>query len=112
VEHRCGHRRAAQLNVLVRTRDGLEAEGLIVNISSSGALIRCAPLGRHSQVSVQFKSSALTELRRRLIVRGDVIRETASGFAVEWSQFSPPVVVSVIREISSRGGSQTAASAR
>jgi hypothetical protein len=104
VEHRCGHRRAAGLKVLIRTRDGIEAEGCIINISSSGALIRCRPLGAATQVSVHFKSSLLaaTELRRRLVVTGDVIRETANGFAVEWSQFSPPIVVSVIRQISSR----------
>lgn len=100
MEHRCGHRRTAALTVVIRTRHGLVIHGLITDISSSGAMIQSMPpLRRNTLVSIQFNTDATVEERRRSTVVGEVIREQRTGFAVEWCQFSPEVVVAIIRQL-------------
>ncbi len=100
MEHRCGFRRPISTAVVIRAANGLAARGHLCDISASGALVRThfpAPL--HGQVLLQFIEIARESRRSRPVVRGEIVRHTADGFAIEWSEFSPTVVRSLLREI-------------
>ena len=100
MEHRCGYRRPTSTAVVIRAANGLAARGHLCDISASGALVRShfpAPL--HGQVLLQFSEATRDSRRSRPVVRGEIVRHTSDGFAIEWSEFSPTAVRSLLREI-------------
>jgi hypothetical protein len=102
MEHRCGLRRVLKAPVILRTRSGLSAEGQVCDISASGALIRSPlPLSLHATVFLQF-ASARSAKRQRSSVMAEVVRQVEDGFAVEWTEFSPPAVRELVREFEAR----------
>ena len=101
MEHRCGYRRPISTAVVIRAANGLAARGHLCEISASGALVRShfpAPL--HGQVLLQFVEVSPESRRSRPVVRGEIVRHTSDGFAIEWLEFSPAVVRSLLRDIS------------
>lgn len=101
MERRYGQRRTSKLTVTLRTRQGLAIEGQVYQISSSGALVAAPwPAKPNSQVLLQFKTGYSNS--KEATVRAEVIRCEANGFAVEWEEFSPPIVRSILRELRSR----------
>jgi hypothetical protein len=99
MEHRCGHRRAAKVRVTLRTMQGLVADGLIADVSGSGALLVSALPGVVS-------ARVLVQLPRRLVppsgessLQAEIVRVVPGGFAVEWQSFSPPEVRWILRQL-------------
>jgi hypothetical protein len=87
MQHRCGERRSVLIPVDVRIRGSGASAGVVSNISESGALIRSAsPVRPHSLVFVKFPVADEPGARA---VAAEVVRRTATGFAVEWLEFAP-----------------------
>jgi len=78
---------------------GVVADGELVNVSASGALLLSTlPVRLHSQVFVQFQAAPPLS-RRSVTVRADVIRTIRGGFALEWEEFSAPPIRSLLRDL-------------
>lgn len=98
MDQRCGYRRPAQLKVLIRTSSGSVVEGEVLDISASGALV--AGVAREAvcgSVLLQFVKGGSPVLA--CAVKAAVVREAQCGFAVEWEQFSPPAIRSMLRQL-------------
>src|SRR5581483_5428567 len=87
MEHRWGHRHEVSEQVRLRARGGHWVRGCIRNASISGAFIvtrmSAAPL---SPVSVRFSRSRGSRTEE---VEGQVVRCTLAGLAIEWTEFAP-----------------------
>jgi PilZ domain len=108
MEHRWGERFKVALPVRVRGPSSLVGQGLVVNLSVSGAFIATKlPAALLSTVRVSFEPSH--PVRHRIAQRSDwtfeghVVRRNAAGFAVEWCEFGTDAVVALAN--SSREGS-------
>ena len=101
MERRYGQRRTSHLAVTLRTRQGLAVEGQVHEISSSGAFVAAPSSAKlNGPVLLQFK---LRDAKpKEAEAWAAVIRSAPQGFAVEWEEFSPPVVRSILRELRSR----------
>jgi len=100
VEHRWGKRVSVSIPVRFSGRDGGAAQGYIVNISGSGALIRAAQaVHRLARVDVDIDGH---------IFPSYVSRVDGSGFAVEWCE-SPPNSLSTARYTSAETPTEPAA---
>lgn len=89
VEHRCGCRWTLCLTVVIQTLQGTTAKATLVNVSASGALLKCqveVPL--QSQVRVTFP--AMAGVRRGALAQ--VVRRCTESVAIEWSEFLPQIV--------------------
>lgn len=96
MEHRCGHRRTATAQVLVRRPDGVSGKAELQNISASGALLLTPlPASLHSLVSVRFGGQF-----GRQWASAHVVRVADGGLAIEWTEFSPDVVRQVLLSLS------------
>jgi hypothetical protein len=88
MEHRWGERRVLDLPATLVARDGgLAAQGWLRNISVSGALVKSPlPVRLYSLVQVQIVLRDTRGSSRRVSLEGQVVRQTAEGFAVEWRE--------------------------
>jgi hypothetical protein len=101
MERRYGQRRTSSLTVTLRTKQGVAVEGQVSEISSSGALVAAPwPAKLNSQVLLQFRVHRSNS--KEAAAWAEVIRRAPNGFAVEWEEFSPPVVRAILRELRSR----------
>lgn len=90
MEHRCGYRRTAHVEVLIRNRAGHIGEGTVLNVSASGALVETRlALAQHSRVFLQFSRSTERGRSRRVNIEAEVVRQAELGVGVEWVEFSP-----------------------
>src|SRR5262245_54932820 len=90
MEHRCGHRRAVEVAVIIRTRAGLAGRATVCDVSASGARVDTTlPLGLHSVVLLQFTAKEEGKSRQRVTLEAEVVRLTDSGFGIEWAEFAP-----------------------
>ena len=71
---------------------GFVAEGFIVNISASGALVL-------SDLPVAVSTRVLLRLPTDQTLRAQVIRAVHGGFAIEWEEFSPSEVRTLLRQL-------------
>jgi PilZ domain len=109
MEHRWGERLKVALPVRIHAACGLVGAGLVVNFSVSGAFIATTlPVALLSQVRVSFTAGG--HHARRIMrttdssFEGQVVRQNAAGFAVEWSEFGTDEVVAFANSNRSRLG--------
>jgi hypothetical protein len=96
MEHRWGHRREISRTVHVGTRSGPAARGRISNVSISGAfVVSPLPVSLFSYVEIQF-TGMVNGKRTTLTVEGQVVRKEATGFGLEWCEFAPEAVRSLV----------------
>jgi hypothetical protein len=77
---------------------GFAADGCIVNLSASGALVASElPASLNMRVLLQLPSQP--DQGTGPMVRAEVIRVVEDGFAVEWDEFSPPPVRALLRQL-------------
>ena len=97
MEHRWGERLQVALPVRIHTSCGPVGPGLVINLSVSGAFIATTlPVTPLSQVRLSFApSSRCAAPVDASIFEGQVVRQTATGFAVEWSEFGTEEVVAL-----------------
>ena len=99
MEHRWGERLKVALPVRIDAACGLVGTGLVINFSVSGAFIASPlPVPLLSQVRVSFRLSARTGSLWRgngTSLEGQVVRRTATGFAIEWCEFGTDEVVAL-----------------
>jgi len=99
MEHRWGHRLEVNQPVRLRVRGGQWVSGRIRNASISGAFITSRlsvmPL---SHITVRFPGSRgkQSEERAAQELQGQVVRSTRAGLAVEWLEFAPTRVRTLI----------------
>jgi hypothetical protein len=90
MEHRCGYRRIVNVPVRVRTRGGLAGQATLCEVSLSGArLVSSVPLPILSTVLVQFAVRRAEGPPQRVTLEAEVVRQTDTGFALEWVEFAP-----------------------
>jgi hypothetical protein len=90
MEQRCGYRRAVNVSITVRTREGLAGKAVLCDVSASGARLETSlPLSVHSVIYVQFAVRHLMKTPKRETLEAEVVRPTMTGFGVEWTQFAP-----------------------
>jgi hypothetical protein len=88
MEHRWGKRVPVDVPVRLRCRAGDMAEGRIVNISLSGALIRThASLGRLTRVDIHLNGR---------VIPSYVSRIDSTGIGVEWCEPSQEIRTMVL----------------
>jgi PilZ domain len=93
MEHRCGNRRTATAQVLIKRPDGISATAQLRNISASGALLQThLPAPLHAVVAVGFPGKAFSERSPRQWITAHIVRQLDDGMAVEWTEFSPETV--------------------
>jgi uncharacterized protein (DUF58 family) len=99
MEHRWGERLKVALPVRIDAACGLVGAGLVVNFSVSGAFIATTlPVRLLSQVRVNFVLGGRTARLRRgndATFEGQVVRRSATGFAIEWCEFGTDEVVAL-----------------
>lgn len=101
MEHRYGSRQAAQVAVVITTFGGLIGKGVVCQMSASGALIQSSlRLRPDSVIDVRFRPGGRRNGRARLGLTGEVVRCTAEGFAVQWLEFAPDVVRTLLESTS------------
>lgn len=99
MEHRWGHRLEVNEPVRLRVRGGQWVNGRIRNASISGAFIATrlsvTPL---AHISVRFPKSrgTRTEELGAQELEGQVVRSTRTGLAIEWLEFAPARVRTLI----------------
>jgi hypothetical protein len=92
MEHRWGIRNEVNKAVRLETRSGTTGRGRVTNVSISGAfIVSPLPVRLHSHVTVQF-TALQHHKRNQLAVEAQVVRKEASGFAIEWYEFTPDVL--------------------
>src|SRR5215831_8175833 len=92
MEHRCGNRRTATAQVLIKRTDGISATAQVRNISASGALLQThLPAPLHTLVSIGFACKPFPERAQRQWIPAHIVRQVDGGLAVEWTEFSPEV---------------------
>lgn len=92
MEHRLGHRVAIREHVQLLTSSGGFREGVLTDISLSGAFVstrlRLPPL---ASLYVSFPNPR--DVSRSQVVKAQVVRESGDGFGIEWWQFAPPTAM-------------------
>jgi hypothetical protein len=97
MEHRCGNRRTATAQVLIKRSDGISATAQLRNISAGGALLQThLPAPLHAVVAIGFPGKAFSERAPRQWISAHNVRQLEDGMAVEWTDFSPDVVRQVL----------------
>jgi hypothetical protein len=98
MEHRLGKRTSLNMPVMLNAGLGAFARGRIVNVSLSGALVRTElQLPLLVRITLELKHGATTDASR--LVQGCVVRHSAGGLGLEWTEFSPPAVADLLRRI-------------
>ena len=95
MEHRWGQRWDVERAVQLRTRGGLAARGTVCNVRISGAFVATPlPIRPLSYVQVSF---VVEQNARRVhsALEGQVVRVTPRGFALEWCEFAPELVLAL-----------------
>ncbi len=97
MEHRWGKRIPTQLSVRLRWRPDSFAVGRLRDVSLSGGFVEGVPsrLSAWTEVHVQIEQVGFHGGECRP-VRGYVVRSEATGVAVEWCEFAPPEIRSLI----------------
>lgn len=100
MEHRCGQRIPLNLAVRLWGSTGPVHVARLSDISPSGAFLRLAvPMGALTGVHVDLKwPTALSRGSVRL--KGCVTRRARDGVGVEWDDFAPQEVMTILREFS------------
>lgn len=94
MEHRWGERLSVRTRVALRAHGGLQGIGYIRDVSLSGALlVTGVPASSMSCVKIFLTDSASTSPTS---IEGQVVRHTENGFAVEWCEFAPEAVRSLV----------------
>lgn len=95
MEHRWGNR--VPLNALVRLAT-VQGEHLarLCNLSLSGAFLETRqPLPHLTQLTVELTISP-EEAARKASIGAHVVRTTADGIGIEWSELAPPPVTLIL----------------
>jgi len=99
MEHRWGERVAVYLSVELYCGSGAPVAGSLENVSSSGAFVRTQGRGPpRGPVEVTFAEYGV-DRSGAVRLPAFVVRETAAGVGIEWSEFAPHAV----RELIVRG---------
>lgn len=106
MEHRCGHRYSTRAIVYVSSRAGtLLSTGILKDVSVSGGFVHTSlPAPLLSRVVVHFQAPFAT-LRR---VEGQVVRQAATGLAIEWMEFMPELIHALTQPVRALPESPTA----
>jgi PilZ domain len=93
MEHRWGQRFMLDTPASVTDGAGWTVFARVRDISASGAFLQCpAPLPTVTRVLVRFKGP-----RVNIVLYGNVIRRTATGIGIEWSEFAPAAVAPLLQ---------------
>ncbi len=97
MEHRWGRRSAVNVAVTLHSGAGTVVRGRLANISLSGALVLTdVRLPSFTQLIVELESSRPSESVPEM-VSAFVVRHSARGLGVEWTEFSPPAIAALLR---------------
>jgi PilZ domain len=99
MEHRWGLRTAVDEVVHVWAPSHVGSSGRLTNVSISGALIRSSlPIQLWSRVKLRLAASKDPVRKTHTMAEAQVVRVEPGGFAIEWSEFAPPLARALIRD--------------
>jgi hypothetical protein len=96
MEHRWGKRSALDIGVRLRLGSGAVDTGRLVNASLSGAFVRtghCLPA--FTRVVVELESGAARQSAPQR-TPAYVVRVAPDGLGLEWSEFAPPTIATLL----------------
>jgi hypothetical protein len=95
MEHRWGKRSALDIGVRLWLHSEVIGSGRIANVSLSGALVHTAcQLSPFNLVIVELESGVLHNTPQR--IGAYVVRVAPDGLGLEWCDFGPPAIASVL----------------
>ena len=96
MEHRWGKRSLLDVGVTLHPGSGSVAQGRITNLSPSGALVLTdLRVPAFTQMMVEIKSVASSDSPPAML-SAYVVRHAPHGLALEWTEFSPPAVATLL----------------
>jgi hypothetical protein len=96
VEHRWGERQHARISARLVCRPSAIGVGLVENLSVSGAYIRTGlVLAINTRVDVELDSSAFAD-STAVTLPAIVTRSSTDGLGVEWREFAPSPVTTLL----------------
>lgn len=108
MNRRWGNRITVDLPVRVRhplaaaERTAHNGTGRLINVSLDGALIG-GPSQLTPEARVQISlEGAVGTVPSPSYIEAYIVRNTAAAFAVQWEEFAPPQIVTLVRELGSR----------
>jgi hypothetical protein len=100
MEHRWGTRFVTHLAVRLTAANGVEAVGWLLDISLSGTyVVTRTPLERGQHVVLRVEETRTSSTARSAPIRAFVARHAADGFGLEWAEFAPDAVHSLLTAI-------------
>jgi hypothetical protein len=99
MEHRWGKRVTLSLAVKLRTRSGHVTPGRIENASLSGAFVRTSPgFPPFAHVLLEIEGTPV----KSQPIDAYVVRVTPEGLGLEWAEFAPPAIATVLDRAAAR----------
>ncbi len=99
MEHRWGKRVILSVAVRLRTRAGHAIPGRIENASLSGAFVRTSPdLPPYAHVLLEIEGTPV----KSQPIDAYVVRVTPEGLGLEWAEFAPPAIATLLARASAR----------
>jgi hypothetical protein len=97
MEHRLGLRRQVNQPVYVWTPGGVAGVGEITSVSISGAFI-ATPMSLPLLVRIRIRIGSLAgQKQAKIMLDAHVVRQESGGCAIEWCEFAPSSVRTLIR---------------
>jgi hypothetical protein len=107
MEHRWGKRSALDIAVRLRLGSGAVEAGRIANASLSGAFVRTPTrLPAFTHVLVELGGE---RQNRPHCIPAYVVRAALDGLGLEWSEFAPPAIASLLARTIAAGSRRVAA---
>ncbi len=98
MEHRWGQRVPATIKVRLRGRPGAIGSGCLRDVSISGAFVETAlRLPLLTRVAIDAGSQGRASMGSRKL-SGWVVRRNAIGIGVEWCEFAPQAVLTLLAQ--------------
>jgi hypothetical protein len=99
MEHRWGKRVTLSVAVRLRTHSGHAIPGRIENASLSGAFVRTSPdFPPFAHVLLEIEGAPV----KSQPIDAYVVRVTPEGLGLEWAEFAPPVIATLLARASAR----------
>ncbi len=111
MEHRWGKRSAVDIGVRLYLRSEVIGTGSIANASLSGALVHTAcRLQPFNLVTIELESGVLHNTPQR--IGAYVVRVAPDGLGLEWCDFAPPAIATLLARANAARASASRARGR
>src|SRR3569833_629475 len=98
MEHRCGSRHKVDLRAVLRVNPRVAVQAKVRELSVSGAWLQCQSASFiNSIVTVELNTAGHNGRSKPMVIEATVGRQTNDGGAIEWGEFAPEWVLSLLQ---------------